>query len=343
MTSTANVNLILTGWLSRLAGQKDLLARGAQRFASLVSPLSELEVTHSGEGARSSATLRIVSGLHRGATMELTASDYLIGSGEDCDIVLCDPQVASHHCRLIQEWSGFVLRDLRTPTPRAISPGEVIYEGGAIEAQYDLGGVTLSLRQSALARARPDNRRARISSLLLPAVVIVTILLAVGSLVVPGHALQSVAVSGAARIAAGNRASFGSRHFTTSEVLEQARRALADENLHVELQDGRLYVEGRTPKLELKNRIHALAEDLRGTIAVEDHVAYTDAADSGSPGPLPVRVRSVMVSNPSYFLTDTGARYFVGGVLPDGAEVLAIGAGEIQFRRAGKIIAYKLQ
>jgi hypothetical protein len=36
-------------------------------------------------------------------------------------------------------------------------------------------------------------------------------------------------------------------------------------------------------------------------------------------------------------------RYFVGGVLPDGAEVLSIDPEAIQFRRAGAVVAYKLQ
>jgi len=67
-----------------------------------------------------------------------------------------------------------------------------------------------------------------------------------------------------------------------------------------------------------------------------------DVHDTG-PVPLPVTVSSVMVGNPSYFLTDEGARYFVGGSLPDGAEVLAIDATQIQFRRQGQVIAYKLK
>jgi hypothetical protein len=128
-----------------------------------------------------------------------------------------------------------------------------------------------------------------------------------------------------------------------SDLIEQVSRALADETLKVGLRDARLDIEGRTSRLELKERIRALTEDLRGTVPVEDRVQYLDAHDDAAPGPLPVTVSSVMVGNPSYFLTDEGARYFVGGQLSDGAEVLAIDAAQIQFRLRGKVVTYKLK
>src|SRR5581483_5241891 len=130
---------------------------------------------------------------------------------------------------------------------------------------------------------------------------------------------------------------------STERLVEQDRQALADDTLQVEFRDGRLLVEGRTTRTALKTRIQALADDLRGTVPVEDHVTYADGTDYGSAGPLPVRVQSVMVGNPSYFITDNGARYFVGGVLPDGAEVMSIDANEIRFTRGGRTAVYKLQ
>jgi hypothetical protein len=128
-----------------------------------------------------------------------------------------------------------------------------------------------------------------------------------------------------------------------SDLIEQVRRALADETLKVGLRDARLDIEGRTSRPELKERIRALTDDLRGTVPVEDRVEYVDARDVARPGPLPVTVSSVMVGNPSYFLTDDGARYFVGGQLSDGAEVLAIEAAQIQFRLRGKVVTYELK
>src|SRR6185312_2679852 len=140
--------------------------------------------------------------------------------------------------------------------------------------------------------------------------------------------------------------SYGNAHLNVqlaSDLIEQVQRALADETLKVGLRDARLDIAGKTSRLELKQRIRALTEDLRDTVPVEDRVQYMDARDDTGPGPLPVIVSSVMVGNPSYFLTDDGTRYFLGGQLPDGAEVLAIDAAQIQFWRQGKVITYKLK
>jgi hypothetical protein len=46
-------------------------------------------------------TLRITSGLHEGARVNLIGGEYVIGSGEDCDIVLLDEGVAQRHARLV--------------------------------------------------------------------------------------------------------------------------------------------------------------------------------------------------------------------------------------------------
>ena len=45
-------------------------------------------------------TLRIVGGMHEGARLNLAPGDYVIGSAEDCDIVLRDASVAPRHVRL---------------------------------------------------------------------------------------------------------------------------------------------------------------------------------------------------------------------------------------------------
>jgi hypothetical protein len=92
----------------------------------------------------------------------------------------------------------------------------------------------------------------------------------------------------------------------------------------------------------VKSRLRALSTELANIIPIEDHVAYVDNREPASPGALPVKLRGVMIGNPSYFLTDTGARYFVGGVLPDGAEVMAIEPTQIRFRAGDRQYVYNL-
>ena len=336
------------------------------------------------------AILTVDSGLHRGATLELTSEQYLVGSADDCDIVLHDAPVAAHHCRIVRGWSGLSVRDVRTEPPGTVAPKEVSYHEGAIGAEYDVEGVRFTLRQMPPGRSPgdPGSGPTRQASLVLLSAVIVAIVLSVLTLTLTrvGRADEHSPVAMDARIVAGNRA-LATNGFTTarfrrgaqgglevtglvadlaqkqsltqllghanfgdprvsvqvaSEILEQARRALADERLQVDLREGRLSIAGSTPVLAVKERIRALTADLQGTVPVEDHTQYVDR-DRDSPGPLPVRLSGVKLGNPSYFLTDSGDRYFVGGVLPDGAEVVAIDASQIRFRRGANVIVYSLQ
>lgn len=393
MTFATNLSGTLNDWLVTVAaGRKEALKRGARRFALLVSPAAELETPDSphgvGEGEAPAVALRITSGLHLGASLELTGSEYLIGSSDDCDVVLRDAAVSAHHCRLAREWAGFCVRDLRAGPPQLVTPQTVAYEGGAIEAAYEVGGVRFTLRQEAppskAAQSQNDRKHSVSSALLVVMILVVSsaILAVVGAertVTKSPTTLAQLSNTGNQALAAQG---FRSVHFGSdrggelqvrglvtdlaekrrmqawlrgspysnahvnvhlvSDLIEQVRRALADDTLQVGVRNARLDIAGKTSRLEVKQRIRALTEDLRGTVPVEDRVQYVDVPDAG-PGQLPVAVSSVMVGNPSYFLTDEGARYFVGGQLPDGAEVLAIDAMQIQFRRQGKVITYKLK
>ena len=393
MTLATSLSGSLNDWLANVAaGRKEALKRGAQRFALLVSPTAELETRSPpqgvGAGDAPAVALRIASGMHRGASLELTDSEYLIGSSDDCDVVLRDEAVSAHHCRLAREWSGFCVRDLRAGPPQLVTPQTVVYEGGAIEAGYEVGGVRFTLRQAAppskVARSRELSRQSVSSALLV--VMILGVLLAIVAVVSAQRTVMKSSTALAQWSNTGNQAlaaqGFRSVHFGSdprgqmqvkglvadpaenrrlqawlrgspyskahvnvhlaSDLIEQVRRALAEDTLTVGLRDARLDIAGKTSRLELKQRIRALTEDLRDTVTVEDRVQYLDAHEAG-PVPLPVTVSSVMAGNPSYFLTDEGTRYFVGGQLPDGAEVLAIDAAQIQFRRQGQVITYKLK
>lgn len=344
MQPAANLNAVVSGWLAKLvAGQQGAFTRNARRFAALVSSQNELEAARPQAGTVIPATLKIGSGLHSGASLELTATEYLIGCGDDCDIVLRDSHVSARHCSLTRSWSGFSVQDLRSKAPRPVPPGEIKYDGGAIEVQYEIGALQFVLRQTAPLRDLAESGVAqdRSTSRTLLLVGLVGVLLAVMTVATSGKAAKAGPSAEAQRL---NELSAQAQGAKTEHLVEQARQALADDTLQVELHDGRLLVQGHTTRTVLKTRIQALADDLRGTIPVEDHVTYTEAADSGnSPGPLPIRVQSVMIGSSSYFITDNGARYFVGGVLPDGAEVVSIDVNEIRFARGGRIAVYKLQ
>jgi hypothetical protein len=332
----------MMSWLAGFAMGREVLTRGARRFAALLPPVGELDVERPAEHA-APVLLQVTSGLHLGASMELTADEYVVGRVEECGIVLRDAWVAERHCRLIREGHGFSVQDLRAIPPQVIAPDRVGYEAGAITTHYDIGGVQFSLRQPpppVHVSSPPYRWLARVPGAALPALVAVCLGLAIMTSAWTGHRAKSSPPHASVRAAGLGVLSDGG----AARAVEQARQVLDDRNVQVEIRGGRLLVTGSTTQLALKGRIHALAADLHGTIPVEDHVTYIDARDrTNTPGPLPVTVRSVMIGTPSYFLTDSGERYFSGGVLPDGAEVLAIDATEIRFRRAGKVIVYKLE
>ena len=274
-----------------------------------------------------SATLTIESGLHQGATIALAARAYVIGSGDDCDIVLRDSTLAPRHCLLKRGWSGFTLQDLRDEKP--ILPQATEYVGGAIDVGYNLAGVTIKLRLEET-QASPTRSRWVGGSVL--AAGLVMAIVAFAAKLDSATPEVSAPQSNEARRAAADAA-----------LLEQVKNTFADEALNVSLRDGKLHIAGQTSHREVKQRIRSLADDLRGVVAVEDGVTYVDDGKGTSLGPFPVKLRSVMVGNPSYFLTDRGVRYFVGGVLPDGAEVLAIESRQIRLRAGGKDVIYSLE
>ncbi len=391
MEFTTSLNATLTDWLANVAaGRKALFRQGAQRFAALVSAAGATDSEHPpAEGmALPSVTLRVNSGLHHGATMELMAREYLIGSADDCDIVLRDAQVAAEHCRLTRGWSGFSVRDLRAPKPQVIAPKAVAYEDGAIEAEYDIGGVLIALRQQPPLRVAAGTEQGRKSTASWPllAAVGAALVLSIVAFGSGDRAPEAAPTALADQILVGNEGllahGFGTVHFrqdargeleitglvadtaqkqrldrwlksakyevsrarvhVMSELAEQARHALADDSLQVIVVGDHLRLQGMTSRVGAKARVRALADDLRGTVGVEDGVVYSESRPT-SAGPFPIQLRGVMVGDPSYFLTDSGARYFVGGVLPDGAEVVSIEAQQIRFRQGGKVLVYKLE
>lgn len=54
---------------------------------------------------RACPVLRILSGLHAGAEMELASGDWLLGADPQCDLVFADPRVAPEHLTLRVEWT----------------------------------------------------------------------------------------------------------------------------------------------------------------------------------------------------------------------------------------------
>jgi Inner membrane component of T3SS, cytoplasmic domain len=106
---------------------------------------------------------------------------------------------------------------------------------------------------------------------------------------------------------------------------------------------GHVRVEGSTRSGDLKRHVQTLVAEMRDTVSIDDQLALIDGKD-GAPAqrPLPIRIVNVMLGDAPYFQTDAGSTYFVGSVLPDGAEVIAIAPLEILFRLGDREITYRI-
>lgn len=89
------------------------------------------KTAHPDPNAHDGAVLRIVAGLHAGATRPLSRREMvLVGSGDDCDVVLADPGVAPHHALLNIVDGRFHLRALDAPMEL---PGGTLHPGDPVE------------------------------------------------------------------------------------------------------------------------------------------------------------------------------------------------------------------
>jgi len=96
--------------------------------------------------------LRIISGLHTGASRAMAEQEMiLVGSGEDCDIVLADGNVAAHHALISLVNGHFSLRALDAPLHVGTS---MVHPGDPVE----LGRVQrVGLGEAALAFGAEDD------------------------------------------------------------------------------------------------------------------------------------------------------------------------------------------
>lgn len=91
--------------------------------------------------------LRILSGLHIGASRPLAEKEMiLVGSGEDCDIVLSDPGVAPHHALIGLLGGTFSVRALDAPLRVG---GQPLHPGDPVEMatlqRIELGQAALAV------------------------------------------------------------------------------------------------------------------------------------------------------------------------------------------------------
>lgn len=132
-----------------------------------------------------------------------------------------------------------------------------------------------------------------------------------------------------------------------SELARRAQQFLADPGIDVAYEGGgRVRLAGRPVRMKagasLQSRLAQLRADLGSSINVKDEIEHGADAETAKAleHRMPIRIAEVQADEPAHFRTVDGARYFEGARLPDGAEVVHIGAREILFRKGGHDISY---
>lgn len=133
-----------------------------------------------------------------------------------------------------------------------------------------------------------------------------------------------------------------------ADVLARVRDALADSSVSVEyVGAGTVRIQGSSDKQVLFDRIKQIGIDLKEVVRIDNRVAFYKAPDAEpKKHTLPFRIIDIQHETSrtaGSFSTDNNARYFVGAVLPDGSEVVAIRNDRIEFLSGDRLITYPLK
>ncbi len=134
-----------------------------------------------------------------------------------------------------------------------------------------------------------------------------------------------------------------------TELAQRAQEFLGDPGVRASyVSPGKLVLSGRAATRQavaLNRRVQQLSEDLGVAVALDDRIDYGDLRAQVPPPkdePLPLRIVEVQADEPAFFRTADGGKFFVGARMPDGAEVVAVGAEQITFRKNGRSLAYRV-
>lgn len=295
--------------------------------------------------------LRITVGLHQGALIRLDTADLLvIGSSDDCDVILADAGVASHHCVLQKQGDKFFLRVIEGATGvggRAQDPGVTILVGPGIPVT--VGSAALEIVNTAPVVAPPAlPPQAARAPLPLPRQWRVPA--AVGALIATVFAVRAISLGISAHSgqeAAGRDVAVAvATARSGASIAHDVAEVLRLSGINCEAQysgDGTVTVSGHLGDPQslsaiVKSRAIREIVGLKRVMAVNlDHAGRAvGLAVEGT------RIVSVVASADPYVVTADGSRYYVGASLPQGGKLAGVKEGEVLVERDGHTEHWKL-
>jgi type III secretion protein D len=308
--------------------------------------------------------LRVTAGVHEGAVIRLDTADMLvIGASDDCDVILADAGVCSHHCVLKRQDDKFFLRaiegDLNVDGHEQ-DPGATVFVPPQVQviigtAAFEIVAMALPADAPREASASehspklPPSRSQLMSQMLKRRPLSVTA--AVVAVVATVFAVRAISLGVNTRSAPDATGQATAAVAVTSRsgasIAHDVAEVLRLSGITCEAQyngDGAVTVSGHLgePKsLEAIVKSRAIREivGLKRVLAINlDHPGgstYGTTVDG-------TRIVSVVVSADPYVVTADGSRYYIGASLPQGGRLAGVKEGEVLVERNGHTEHWKL-
>ncbi len=287
--------------------------------------------------------LKITAGVHQGALIRLDAADMLvIGASDDCDVILADSGVCSHHCVLKRQADRFFLRAMegalnvngheQDPGSTILVPPGVPVVIGA--AAFEIVDTAVSADTPAEVNANEHlqaKAAAQLARMLRRRPLSVTA--AVAALIATVFAVRAISVgintrsgqSAAGEMAAAAVATSRSGASIAHDVAEVLRLS----GITCEAQyngDGTVTVKGHLGDPQALAAI-VKSRAIREIVGLKRVMAINlDRGGSSMPGTTVdgTRIVSVVASADPYVVTADGSRYYVGASLPQGGRLAGV-------------------
>ncbi len=300
--------------------------------------------------------LKITAGVHTGALIRLDTADMLvIGSSDDCDVILADEGVSSHHCVLKRQGEQFFLRTIEgtfslngqqqdagetVPAP----PGTLVSIGSAelqmisttlaampvVEQVADPAATAAEVAQPSLVHRlmRTDSVRRLVQARPLTAasmaVAVLACVVAVRAMSF-GASARSVVDQGSAMPVAAVTTRSGAA--IAHDVAEVLRLSGITCEAHYN-GDGTVTVRGHLGDSQTFGAI-VNSRAIREIVGLKRVLAVNlDQSGRSAAGAVDgTRIVSVVASADPYVVTADGSRYYVGAALPQGGRLAGVKEG----------------
>jgi type III secretion protein D len=287
--------------------------------------------------------LRVLTGLHRGAALPLIGEQWSIGADENADLVLFDPGIKPHHCRLEWRQDGWALAGIQGKITDAEGHRSDALAALGPNTAFALNGIWLTVVDAATpwpsddeeeARAEPPTPSPTTSAPSAPKRSALPFFLGFlsAAAIVATSTWATLSPQPTVEPAPVPQVAEGKLVLATADAVErQLRRMLADRELddrvRVEVQDQRIVLEGALLRQEqelVERMLTRFQQRFSTSLPVDNQISALSRT-------LPFEIAQITSGPMGSVITQDGQRLFVGDEL-DGLRLVAIDDHKVVFK-----------